>query len=922
MNIFISYRRKDTLSLVGRIHDKLVKEYGEEHVFLDFDTIPLGVNYLDHIKKELSKCDILLLIIGPNWLQSGNEGRTLWGNDDYLHLELKTALDRHIPIIPILVNGAIMPEKEDLPTELNDLHYYQAIAVDVAKDFHSHTDYLIKEINRLKINLQRNNKQKKEEEIETRSKQSAISNFSLQENNRASSKYLLPPILLLIVLGVAIWYLWFKPTTEYYKNFTRSPIGWIGADKITDKQRNYFPYAYVFAKKGFLGRIDNVKSLTPENKCYVNNALTSITGDSLLSFCSAASACEVTMTYSETGGLLKEDIKDQFGNNIESVSYSSESANIERFGFKCPDESLGNIRKIKFSMANNGLDYSTYKTMDFLDSNGNPSANSKNIDSVRYEYDLKGRVVDEKYYRSSPQKVLSANSDGVAEQSYEYDENGNIKSITYSGLNESLINKVRYDYSDQEKTMWNISPEGESVWKNDGINSVKFSFDKNGNMIKKIYQNELGSPVVSPTYGFAITQYIFDEQGNNVEQKFLDEKGQPINSKMYLYSSLKSEYKNKIEYKRTFWGSDGKAVLNNDGVHGWEREVGNRGMYLQYRNFDIDNETISPDTEAAPYLAVKIIQTDFKKSDYYSTDSLGVAISGYDPTSYFERGYPAKGTAKYYALYDGAIWLFSSKESLQKFKEKPSNYIPEYGGFCASCILSGKKHHSDPHAWAIHENKLYLFYDDNGRNFFIKNTQENASLANYQWNTLKDKVADNNVDLEISKIASKKVIYPAKISEHIMNTGFTINSSISSDSVGIAILGYDPVSYIINQSPIKGSAQYFSLYDGAIWFFASNDNKTKFDQSPKKYIPAYGGFCAWCVYTGHKVHSDPNVWFAVNGKTYLHLKDDYKNSWLKNPREFIEAADKNWNEVKKKVVDPEKDHEVASSIKAVLDSYK
>ena len=105
--IFICYRRADSAGHAGRVHDRLEREFGRALVFMDVSTIPLGVNFASALRREVEKCDVLLAVIGPNWLDaSGEDGaRRLDDPSDFVRIEIATALERDIPVIPILLEA-------------------------------------------------------------------------------------------------------------------------------------------------------------------------------------------------------------------------------------------------------------------------------------------------------------------------------------------------------------------------------------------------------------------------------------------------------------------------------------------------------------------------------------------------------------------------------------------------------------------------------------------------------------------------------------------------------------------------------------------------------------------------------------------------------------------------------------------------
>ncbi len=115
--IFISYRRTDTRADAGRLYDRLANRFSGDHVFMDIDDIQPGQKFLTVLQDTLDICHVLLVLIGPKWLDARDAGGLvrLQDDQDFVRLEVQTALQRGIPVIPILVNRALMPTREDLP---------------------------------------------------------------------------------------------------------------------------------------------------------------------------------------------------------------------------------------------------------------------------------------------------------------------------------------------------------------------------------------------------------------------------------------------------------------------------------------------------------------------------------------------------------------------------------------------------------------------------------------------------------------------------------------------------------------------------------------------------------------------------------------------------------------------------------------
>src|SRR3954468_4125021 len=125
MKVFLSYRRSDTQGTTGRIFDILARRYGDKRVFMDVDDIPFGVDFREHIRKELSQCGILLAIIGPRWFGE-SEHRRIHDEDDFVRIEVETALQSGVWVVPVLVDGAAMPQADQLPESLRDLVFLNA----------------------------------------------------------------------------------------------------------------------------------------------------------------------------------------------------------------------------------------------------------------------------------------------------------------------------------------------------------------------------------------------------------------------------------------------------------------------------------------------------------------------------------------------------------------------------------------------------------------------------------------------------------------------------------------------------------------------------------------------------------------------------------------------------------------------------
>jgi hypothetical protein len=124
-----------------------------------------------------------------------------------------------------------------------------------------------------------------------------------------------------------------------------------------------------------------------------------------------------------------------------------------------------------------------------------------------------------------------------------------------------------------------------------------------------------------------------------------------------------------------------------------------------------------------------------QEGHYFTTN--GVAIKGYDPVAYFSQNKAVIGNDSITMEWSGSIWKFNSKENLHLFATDPKKYAPMYGGYCA--YGTSEKHLSptDPNAWTIVNNKLYLNYNLKVKEIWIKDTTNRIVNADNYWLTLK-----------------------------------------------------------------------------------------------------------------------------------------------------------------------------------------
>ena len=121
---------------------------------------------------------------------------------------------------------------------------------------------------------------------------------------------------------------------------------------------------------------------------------------------------------------------------------------------------------------------------------------------------------------------------------------------------------------------------------------------------------------------------------------------------------------------------------------------------------------------------------------------------------------------------------------------------------------------------------------------------------------------------------------------------------------GVALRGYDPVAYFASAKPQQGQSQYSYDYKGSRFYFSSEENRRAFMETPEKYAPQFGGYCAYGTSQGYKVSTQPDAFAVVKDKLYLNYNKKVQGIWQQDVPGNIERAEKNWPEVQKA---PQKD---------------
>lgn len=248
----------------------------------------------------------------------------------------------------------------------------------------------------------------------------------------------------------------------------------------------------------------------------------------------------------------------------------------------------------------------------------------------------------------------------------------------------------------------------------------------------------------------------------------------------------------------------------------------------------------------------------------------GVIIDGYDAVAFFTDNKPVKGDAKFEFTYNDAIYYFVSQEHLDLFKANPDKYAPQFGAWCAYAVSLGRTAPIDVNTFSIVNGRLVLQHNQRAVDGWNKNVQGNLELADKYW-----PVVTANGGRQITTDSEK---------------GFLNNT----DENGVTLQGYDAVAYFTDNKAVKGDPKFEARYNGAIYWFASQQHADMFKDSSAKYAPQYGAFCGYAMSLGKLRPVDPAIFQIINGRLILQHTQMAYELFNKDLQNNIKKADANW----------------------------
>lgn len=122
-------------------------------------------------------------------------------------------------------------------------------------------------------------------------------------------------------------------------------------------------------------------------------------------------------------------------------------------------------------------------------------------------------------------------------------------------------------------------------------------------------------------------------------------------------------------------------------------------------------------------------------------------------------------------------------------------------------------------------------------------------------------------------------------------------SGHASNQLATAIGGYDTVSYFTEEKAVQGRAKFHHPWNGAVWYFSSEENRDTFKADPVAYAPQYDGYCAWAASQNYKRPGDPLVWQIEDNKLYIKVHEGAQKKWREDVPKHISQANENWMKI-------------------------
>lgn len=266
-------------------------------------------------------------------------------------------------------------------------------------------------------------------------------------------------------------------------------------------------------------------------------------------------------------------------------------------------------------------------------------------------------------------------------------------------------------------------------------------------------------------------------------------------------------------------------------------------------------------------------QSSMTASAPKSGQTLTLGLQGYSPVSYVENHRADPGSPGIRAEHDGVTYFFVTMSQRDRFVADPDRYLPAYGGYCAfGCAVNGL-FTPDPSSFKVIDGRTYLF---------LKNDTLDTKAM---WEKERPDDVKRKADAFWEKQTRSRAYVGAR----------------NVPASGVALDGYSPVSYFSEGRAEPGDPAFQVEHEGVIYYLTSAAQLKMFKEQPEKYVPAFGGWCAFGMSVEDKFPVDPTNFKIVDGRLLLFLKNprvDAKALWDKSDeRSLLPKADAHWAKV-------------------------
>jgi YHS domain-containing protein len=250
---------------------------------------------------------------------------------------------------------------------------------------------------------------------------------------------------------------------------------------------------------------------------------------------------------------------------------------------------------------------------------------------------------------------------------------------------------------------------------------------------------------------------------------------------------------------------------------------------------------------------------------FVNTDGYGVALQGgHDPVAFFTEGRPVQGSKRFQVRHNGATYWFASEANRKAFEADPARFEPAFGGYCGYAASIRRVSPIDVNFFQILEGRLVLQHNQRALDKWNEDVPANLRKADANW---PDLVAKN-----------------ARGERTLVNV----------DSDGVALEGHDVVAYFTEHHPVRGKPEFASNYNGAVYHFATQENRVTFESAPEKYAPAFGGFCGYAASVNRVSPVNIHIFQIVEGRLVLQHTPKAYRLFNEDLQGSLTRADENW----------------------------